>query len=92
MKRLSRWLLILESTFTVTQTVVLSTLMRSPVDRFKATLRCVDHSFAYLFLSTISPKAPFMAIFEVRKERVIIDCDLESLLDSALEKREECDI
>ncbi|KAG1741975.1 hypothetical protein EDB19DRAFT_1895006 [Suillus lakei] len=37
-------------------------------------------------------KAPFMATFKVRKERVIIDSDPESLLDGALEKREEYDV
>ncbi|KAJ8594622.1 hypothetical protein M405DRAFT_469254 [Rhizopogon salebrosus TDB-379] len=37
-------------------------------------------------------KAPFMATFKVRKERVIIDSDPESLLDGALEKHEEYDV
>ncbi|KAG2144576.1 hypothetical protein DEU56DRAFT_790388 [Suillus clintonianus] len=37
-------------------------------------------------------KAPFMATFKVKKERVIIDSDPESLLDGALEKREEYDV
>ncbi|KAG2135222.1 uncharacterized protein EDB93DRAFT_1242600 [Suillus bovinus] len=37
-------------------------------------------------------KAPFMATFKVRKERVIIDSNPESLLDGALEKREEYDV
>ncbi|KAG0701518.1 hypothetical protein DFH29DRAFT_926376 [Suillus ampliporus] len=37
-------------------------------------------------------KAPFMATFKVRKERIIIDSDPESLLDGALEKREEYDV
>lgn len=33
-----------------------------------------------------------MATFEVRKERVIIDCDTKSLFDSALEKRKQYEI
>ncbi|KAG1855241.1 hypothetical protein F4604DRAFT_1932302 [Suillus subluteus] len=33
-------------------------------------------------------KAPFMATFKVRKERIIIDSNPESLLNGALEKRE----
>jgi phosphatidylinositol 4-kinase len=33
-----------------------------------------------------------MATFKVRKERVIIDSDPESLLDGALEKHEEYDV
>lgn len=37
-------------------------------------------------------KAPFMATFKVRKERVIIDSNSESLLDGVLEKREEYDV
>ncbi|KAG2100206.1 uncharacterized protein F5147DRAFT_710970 [Suillus discolor] len=37
-------------------------------------------------------KAPFMATFKVRKERVIIDSNPESLLDGGLEKREEYDV
>jgi phosphatidylinositol 4-kinase len=41
-------------------------------------------------MNTILPKAPFMATFKVRKERIIIDS--ESLLDGALEKREEYDV
>jgi hypothetical protein len=47
---------------------------------------------AYVLLNTILPKAPFMATFKVRKERIIIDSDPESLLDGALEKREEYDV
>ncbi|KAG1849308.1 hypothetical protein DFJ58DRAFT_795151 [Suillus subalutaceus] len=37
-------------------------------------------------------KAPFMATFKVRKERITIDSNPESLLDGALEKREEYDV
>ncbi|KAG6376278.1 hypothetical protein JVT61DRAFT_2256 [Boletus reticuloceps] len=38
-------------------------------------------------------KAPFMATFKVRKERVVIETDSEALLDaSAVEKREEFDV
>jgi hypothetical protein len=33
-----------------------------------------------------------MATFKVRKEQVIIDCDTESLFDSALEKRKQYDV
>jgi hypothetical protein len=33
-----------------------------------------------------------MATFEVRKERVIIDCDTKSLFDSALEKRKQYEV
>ncbi|KAG1817611.1 kinase-like domain-containing protein [Suillus subaureus] len=38
------------------------------------------------------PKAPFMATFKVRKERIIIDSDPKSLLNGALKKHEEYDI
>ncbi|KAG2132611.1 hypothetical protein BD769DRAFT_1666055 [Suillus cothurnatus] len=37
-------------------------------------------------------KAPFMATFKVRKERITIDSDPESLLNGVLERREEYDV